>query len=253
LHRYLFYTTDHEEDAQAFQKLDQFTNIVMSICVNVDEAGVCHIRLYRPVSTATAVAIIETPIRQDNMGDAASDHHWCIQSLHLVSLMHMTGLLGNDELEYMFGEDIPMPEECLAQQGKPAVRPVSNIRKVILVKGAYLHDHPPIRLPSIKTNLRLHNLEIRARRSVPYQDIERTTLELMKLAAVQANAKNLVDAERKLVPEHGFGIASLGPPKCMLRLEYEEWHIKLVMSMSGAEQFVKQVCLLFRYGGKSAD
>lgn len=243
LYRYLFCTTEHD-DNQAFPQLERITNIVMSICVDVNKAGVCHIRLYRPLSTATAITILETPIRQDNMGDSARDHHWCNQTVHLMSLMGLTDLLGDEDPEFLSSEDIPMTQECKEQVGKPAVRPVSNIRGVSLIKESYLHDHPPIRLPRIKTNLRLHNLEIKVSRNVPYDDIVGTALELMKLAAMQVNAKNLAEAEKKLVPELGFGIASLGPSTCILRLKYEEWHINLVMTMAGAKRFIDKVCLL---------
>ncbi|KAI5449534.1 hypothetical protein NCC49_004597 [Naganishia albida] len=213
--KYLFCTTEHD-DNQAFPQLERFTNIVMSICVDVNKAG-------------------------DNMGDLARDHHWCNQTVHLMSLMGLTDLRGDEDPEFLSSEDIPMTQECKEQVGKPAVRPVSNIRRVSLIKGSYLHDHPPIRLPRIKTNLRLHDLEIKVSRNVPYDDIVGTALELMKLAAMQVNAKNLAEAEKKLVPELGFGIASLGPSTCILRLKYEEWHINLVMTMAGAKRFIDKL------------
>lgn len=219
----------------------------MSICVetfSVDETGVCHIRLYRPVSCVTAITIIETPFLQSNLGDSASSHQLCTSGLHLISLMGLSGLLESEEPEYMFADSIPMSKECVEQQAKPAIRPISNIRRVVLVKGAHLHDHPPVRLSPIKTNLRLHNLDIKPSGSVLYKDILKTVFELMKLAAMQVNAKNLVEAEKKLIPEHEFGIASLGSSTCMLRLQYAEWHLNLVMTMSVAEQFVKKVCFL---------
>lgn len=242
--RYLFYTTCHD-DTKPFDRLDEIPNIVMTICVDtfaIKETGVSHIRLYRPVSSATAWTILETPWRQAGIADAPLSHEMCTSGLHLMSMLQVVGMLGPAKPEHMPFTDIPVSKECREMQSMPAVRPVSDIRKVVLVKGAYLHDRPPARLPPVKTNLQLHNLEIKASGTgIMYKDLLVTAVELMKLAAMQVNGKNLVDAEKKLVPHHGFGNARFGASTCFLRLGYADWHVNLTLNMSNAKVFVEMV------------
>lgn len=248
VHRYLYYTTSHD-DGQPFTQLDQVPNIVMTICVNVlsvmKENGAGHVRLYRPVSSATAITIIETPFHHGDMSRSSMAHDLCVQMLHMSSMMQMSGLLGPEQPEYMFGDDIPMSKECMEQREKPAIRSVTDIRKVILVKGACLHDRPPAHLASVKTNLRLHNLEVKSSGGgVLYKDLYKTSFKLLKMASIQVNPKNLEQAERRLLPEHGFGNARFGSSTCLLRMGYTEWHANLSFPLAIAEAFVKRVCIL---------
>lgn len=221
----------------------------MTICVDEQgqrrEPDVAHIRIYKPVSSATAFTIIETPFRRRSIGQIPHAHDGCE--------FLMEGML---KLEMTVYETIGRPphlgalaliaRDCQGVPSAPLLCPISNIRKVILAKGAHLHDKPHARLSRTpQFHLRLHNAEIEANgMGLAYEHITMTYIELIKLAGMQVNAGNLFDAERATIGRDD-GYFGRGFTRCALRLGYTEWHLNLVLTLREAKAFVDKVRVFF--------
>jgi hypothetical protein len=166
----------------------------------------------------------------------------CTSTMHLIGWM--AEMLGPEyEPENDSFQNIPLPKDCLETKSQPSVRSVSQISQVVLAKGAYLHSHPPERLSNIKTNLRLHALTLRttATEGILVGDLLSTYLELMRVAAMQRSSKILAKMEKSLIAPFGWDIKKLGSKSCMCCPSYEDFHIKMTLTLRAAKLFVRKV------------
>jgi hypothetical protein len=240
--RYIFYTTVGE-GAKEFSRLKECPGVVMTICVDEQGRGrepdVTHIRLYKPVSSATAFTIIETPFRRRSIGQIPHAHDGCdlLMEQMLKLEIQVYELLGRPP-----HLDLAMARDCRSVSTAPLLCPVSNIRKVILVKGAHLHGKTPARLSrDHKFHLRLHNAEIEANgMGLAYEHITMTYIELIKLAGMQVDARNLFDAEQETIGQDD-GHFGREFSRCTLQLGYTDWHLRLVLTLHEAKAFVDKV------------
>ncbi|KAJ9091656.1 hypothetical protein QFC21_007131 [Naganishia friedmannii] len=125
------------------------------------------------------------------------------------------------------------------------VRLADDIRKVSLLEGAYLHDRPPAGLSSIRTSLRRCLAKIEINSSAPLDDIDvlGTIIQLMSLPAIHARREELVEVEKKVLPQRGFGIEEFGLSTCWFKRQYADFHLVMVLDLPVAETFVKKVSL----------
>lgn len=110
-----------------------------------------------------------------------------------------------------------------------------NLNKILLGKGARLHDRFPQRLSNTSTDLRLHSLELKtSEMNESGDDLVATHLGLLKVAAMQRDPKHLAKMEKSLKEPYGWGIAQLGSRTCMMRPKYEEWRVQMALTLSMA-------------------
>jgi hypothetical protein len=221
-------------------RLQEFPKIVMAVSYydtfGGEEVDICHVRLFQPVSSATAFTILETPYRQDPSPLGPNGHSQCFATANMLRVLHITDPDESSRLK----SDIPI--DCLSMANRNHVRPLSNLRKLTLHRDAYLHDRPPARLSAIETDLRLHNLEVEVSgKGVKNINLVATYIEWMKAAAMQRGPKHLFDAERKLMPELMDDSVDYPGGKCMLQLKYTAWHLNIALNLSMATMFVQKV------------
>ncbi|KAJ9091798.1 hypothetical protein QFC21_007101 [Naganishia friedmannii] len=191
--KYIFFATEIDYDAKTdergdFEHLERMPNVVMTVASDsgelVMDSDETWIRLYRPVSSATAFRILETPFRQAVIVDHAD-----------YSMFHGAFATGGMQAR-----------ECRAQAMKPAVRALVTIQNLVFESGSYLHDRHPFHLPPIKTNLRLFKTDIVSShvetrgstfdsKPTDSKPTVTTLVELMKLAAMQKIRAHLHNIE----------------------------------------------------------
>jgi hypothetical protein len=87
--------------------------------------------------------------------------------------------------------------QCEEQSSKPIIRPFNAIKTVRLQKGSVIHDRIPIRLQPIKTSICLQATKVDTMDVDDNygQTVATTSIQLLKIAGVQANERNIFDVE----------------------------------------------------------
>jgi hypothetical protein len=139
-----------------------------------------HVRIYKPVSSATVFTVLNTPIRHD-----VHDHDLCgfPQNITEDDAGRFRG--------YMDVFPAAALPTCRAQAMQPVVRPMATIRKVHLELGAAIHARAPTSLKQPTTSLLLRDTELAAEKGVHDLDLRSTALELLKLAGLQSLPSHL--------------------------------------------------------------
>jgi hypothetical protein len=219
--------------------------MVMSICADEFspcEAGVCHIRVYRPVSYGTAFLVIGTPFYRGDSSESANAHDMCVRVTSRMQRLNVSDPLEPGE---MLCTGFPISDDCLERQARPAVRSVRDIRKVILAKGACLHDSTPDRLLGTNNDLRLHRVDLGMIGDITLWEILNTVFALLKVTAMQVDVENLFEAEKELISQHRSDESEFGPSTCIMKVGYEKWHIFFPLPLPAADIFFRKVCTIF--------
>lgn len=155
--------------------------VVMTTALSVSsrlwDGDACRINLLKPLSLATAIQILETPIRQP-----LADHLRCT--------------MWNAQTRRVKG---PVPRNlylcCNANRTRTGIRPADSIRVIRLEKGAFLHHRRSIAHNTIKTDRTLWNTLVFPRINYPKPEghvtqveVSETTIALLHLSA-SANCK----------------------------------------------------------------
>jgi hypothetical protein len=184
--RYVFLENAGEN---GFEVYHQLPNAVFGIVndispENLFNTGACHLRIYKPVSIATVLKILETPIRQP----AQKHSLW-------VNCFMQTMPFGMSPVGRITS---PLSKrQCEEQSSKPIIRPFNAIKTVRLQKGSVIHDRIPIRLQPIKTSICLQATKVDTMDVDDNygQTVATTSIQLLKIAGVQANERNIFDVE----------------------------------------------------------
>jgi hypothetical protein len=231
LFRYVFFETADSESA--FEIYHQLPDAVVGIAIDIHQERTfntdsCHLRIYKPVSIATVLKILETPIRQPKQ-----DHKLCAVSCFMKTMsvgMSPVGLITSTLSK----------RQCEENSSKPIIRPFDAIKSVKLGKDAFIHDKIPVRLNQIKTSIRLHCTVLESGVEDDFgQAMATTAIQLLKIAGSQEHENGIFDAESKSVEEYDHD--TYGLPYCVYRRGHSHWHLGVFLSLPVMFSFADQV------------
>lgn len=229
-----------EQDPRKQELEQHLPNVVMTMTLDIAartvNANNCDVLVHRPISSATAVQIIETPIRHPSRN-------------HTVCKL----------LEADMNQELPPPSQltadwaaaqssvwmCDEEENKPIVRPVEGIQDIVLRKGAHIHPTAPIRNrhPLSLNGARLMR-EHRDRGGLDdtdLNDVTGTAIELMKLVCTDCHEAR-AQAEDRILGDYNFLSMMPGRALCSYTRYYSHWHIEISMSqMAEVEAFAMKV------------
>jgi hypothetical protein len=181
------------------------------------DCGACRIALHKPLSLATALWILETPIRHPLL-----DHEKCKQRF----VRRTPGIICSRGTMSC----------CRAKQYLPAIRPIDSIRVVHLEDGAYLYETAsPVR-DIVETDITLWSTTVFPRISFPEPGdeeqevgISKTSIALLQLAVLQRRPGNLVSVEKqRFLAEQRI---DSGVPVYSFEQRYQGWNCRWMLSI----------------------
>jgi hypothetical protein len=197
------------------------------------DAGACYIRLYRPVSNATVLTVLATPLKHVSVID-----HFC------VSESEQKQLSTSDEPHPPYWIYLPillnLKGRCGNSKRRPLIRPIDAIRRVYLQRGAFMHCNPPAHLTGMTTDVMLYATEVKMQHNTQRNSSAMlvTTLELLKLSSMQSRPERYSRAD-----DEGIAISKLGGSgmKCLYEKEWVKWHLRLVFYSREIDGFLAKV------------
>lgn len=220
------------EDPPYFKLPERMPKVVMSVLASFNpfETGACYVKLYRPVSTATAITILATPIA-----------HWPTEDHLCMNEVEQDNLVANDvPVETCLAIARGLDKRCGRMRRQPVIRPIEAIRKLLLEPGAYLHSDPPSYLRYTTTSLLLHRTQVKRAQRGPNVSTAMmdTAMELLKLATRHPDPAYLKhasalevwrDAQRR---SDGW---------CRYSRSFVKWNLELQLYASEAEAFIEKI------------
>lgn len=137
----------------------------------------------------------------------------------------------------------PSAHGCVAEEGRPQVRPVEAIRDVYLEKGAILLPSS-LGAQSFATNLCLGGTKVVLVEGNDNEgDMLNTSIELLKLMGLQLHPTRLAEREKELVTLH---VLSLNAQRaCKYTRQWPPFHLDMTVSQHGLDQFMRKVSILW--------
>jgi hypothetical protein len=206
------------EDPPYFKLPERMPKVVMSVLASFNpfETGACYVKLYRPVSTATTISILATPIV-----------HWPTEDHLCTNEAEQEDLVADDaEVDTWSTIVSGLDRRCGRMRRKPVIRPLEAIRKLLLDPGSYLRPMSPLHLQTTTTDLLLHCTEVkRAQRGADASTaMVHTAIELLQLATKHSDPSYLRNVAADEVRRHKEPV---GQMPCRFWRRPTKWNIIL--------------------------